>query len=75
MNKIRIPDDISIIGFDNHPVSHISNPALTTVTNDLAKLGEIAAENIFSITENSKPLQFENIIKPIIIERDSVSKL
>ncbi len=36
---LRVPEDISVAGFDNHPLSSLWNPELTTANQDFAGLG------------------------------------
>lgn len=40
---IRIPDDVSVVGFTNEPVSQYIEPALTTVTQPAYEMGQVAA--------------------------------
>ncbi|HHY83498.1 MAG TPA: LacI family transcriptional regulator [Clostridiales bacterium] len=42
--KIRIPDDISFIGFDHFELSDVINPPLTVVEQPTDRLGELAAK-------------------------------
>jgi DNA-binding LacI/PurR family transcriptional regulator len=39
---IRVPEDISVVGFDDHPLSEIWRPGLTTVSQDFDDLGSRA---------------------------------
>jgi DNA-binding LacI/PurR family transcriptional regulator len=43
---LRVPDDVSVVGFDDIPSAGFQNPALTTVRQPLRKMGEIAAETL-----------------------------
>jgi DNA-binding LacI/PurR family transcriptional regulator len=38
----RVPDEVSVIGFDDQPIASLSTPALTTVAQDFAELGRQA---------------------------------
>lgn len=38
----RVPEDVSVIGFDDHPLSHLWTPPLTTVRQDFVRLGQKA---------------------------------
>lgn len=53
-NSIRIPDDISIIGFDNHMLSEHTNPPLTTLRVDFIEMMQKLTENIVSVIEGRK---------------------
>lgn len=39
---VRVPDQISVVGMDDHPLAACSVPSLTTVRLDFARAGEIA---------------------------------
>ena len=43
--EITIPDDISIIGFDNIPISQYYTPALSTISPDYVKLAQEKVES------------------------------
>lgn len=45
---LRCPDDISLVGFDDHPWSAVSNPPLTVVRQPSRHLGQEAARMILS---------------------------
>ncbi|GAB3165019.1 LacI family DNA-binding transcriptional regulator [Myceligenerans halotolerans] len=38
----RVPQDVSVIGFDDHPLAHLWTPSLTTVRQDFVRLGQKA---------------------------------
>ena len=44
--RIRIPQDINVIGFDNIPLCEIVEPSLTTIAQPIGLLGETAARII-----------------------------
>ncbi|PAE26596.1 LacI family DNA-binding transcriptional regulator [Bacillus sp. 7894-2] len=70
---INIPDDISVIGYDNLNLAEMSTPPLTTVGQPLAKMGEAAAEMLFSILETGDTPE-SRIMPHKIIERMSVKE-
>ncbi len=49
---LRVPDDISIVGFNNLLLSEISQPSLTTVNINIFDLGYHAAKNLIEIINN-----------------------
>jgi LacI family transcriptional regulator len=46
---LRIPDDISIVGFDDIPQSAVVRPALTTVNQPLEKMGRVATQMLLDL--------------------------
>jgi LacI family transcriptional regulator len=48
----RIPDDVSIVGFDNIPFAALANPPLTTVGQPIRQLGEQAADLLLRVIEH-----------------------
>ena len=68
---IKIPDDLSIIGYDDTQDAKMSIPPLTTVHQPLYEMGGKAVEMLFSTKE-----AVESIIMPYnIVERDSVKRI
>ncbi|HEY0189248.1 MAG TPA: LacI family DNA-binding transcriptional regulator [Cellulomonas sp.] len=43
---IRVPEDVSVVGFDNSPGTDLSTPGLTTVGQPLAAMGRLAVKSI-----------------------------
>ncbi|OMF63386.1 LacI family transcriptional regulator [Paenibacillus sp. FSL R5-0490] len=70
---INVPDEISVIGYDNLNLAEMSTPPLTTVGQPLAKMGEAAAEMLFSILETGDTPE-SRIMQHKIIERMSVKE-
>jgi LacI family transcriptional regulator len=48
---LRVPQDVSIIGFDNVPESALTDPPLTTVDQSIQQLGEVAANMLIECIE------------------------
>ena len=48
----RIPDDISVVGFDNIPQSALVYPPLTTVQQPLEQMGRVATQMLLGILKN-----------------------
>jgi len=71
--KIRVPEDISIIGFDNIPFSDCTYPPLTTIAQPTYQMGQKAVETLLKLIDKKKikkSVEFETKL----IERDSVSR-
>ena len=50
---LRVPDDISIVGFDDIPEAGYLNPALTTVRQDFHAIGRKAIELVTATLDGS----------------------
>jgi len=65
--NIEIPEKLSVVGFDNVDIAKIASPKLTTVSQNQALLGKIAAEKLINIiegkTETSQFVDFEIIFR------------
>lgn len=71
---IKVPDDLSIIGYDNLPLAEMSIPPLTTVAQPLEEMGEKAASMLFKMLETGETSE-SRIIGHSIVERQSVKKI
>ena len=72
---INVPEDISIIGFDNIKHSQFFIPGLTTINQDIFSKGEKAVDIIINKVSSSEKLQNETIISNVsLVERESVKK-
>lgn len=73
---LRIPEDISIMGYDDFEFSARVDVPLTTVIHPNYQIGKWAAEILFDEIENQKStLPRHTILKPTIVERRSVKCL
>jgi LacI family transcriptional regulator len=67
--NLEVPEDVSIIGFDDIYEAKFNNPALTTIRQPLKKMGSLGVENLLEkIHENPD----ENISKNITVEPELI---
>jgi LacI family transcriptional regulator len=72
----RVPDDISIVTFDEQPYSAYLATPMTTVGQNSAEMGRIAVKLLFSQIESPHQSRKEGILLPTtLIERESVKTL
>ena len=57
---VRVPEDVSVIGFDDLPTSQYFTPALTTLRQPIEEVGAICAESILNLLSGYKPSGREN---------------
>jgi len=73
--NIRVPSELSVIGFDDILMSRYVYPALTTVGQSILQLGETAAELLLRrIACRELPVD-QRIVTPNIVLRESTAPL
>lgn len=74
--NLRIPEDISIVGYDGIPAARYLEPQLTTIKQDTEQIGCVAARRLISMIERPKTTLVEQIIVPgAIVEGKSVTDI
>lgn len=74
--SLSVPDDFSIVGFDNIDLANFVEPKLTTISQDFEQMGYEAARNLITLIENPHDHPRENMVVPVqLIERQTVKKL
>lgn len=68
---LRVPEDVSVVGFDDIPGAAFANPALTTVRQPLLRMGQIAAQTAIERIEGRGTYQTEIAIEPEFVVRES----
>jgi LacI family transcriptional regulator len=71
----KIPEDISIIGFDDIPFSEIVSPRLTTIRVPKKEMGQTAARRIIELIKKPLSAKLKIQICTTFIERDSVKEI
>jgi DNA-binding LacI/PurR family transcriptional regulator len=66
-----VPQDISVVGFDDVPLAIFSDPQLTTIRQPLQRMGQIAAKTLIDQIEQRAEFQPEIVIEPELIVRAS----
>lgn len=70
----RVPEDVSIVSFDNYLFSAIANPPITTMAVDIARMTDTVAECIRQKIETPGLKVGRRLIECQIIPRESVKK-
>jgi LacI family repressor for deo operon, udp, cdd, tsx, nupC, and nupG len=70
---LRLPQDISITGFDDLDVSRYCDPPLTTVAQPAEKIGERSADLLFQLLDEQQPTQTEYVLPIEFIIRQSTA--
>ena len=69
---MRVPEDVSVIGFDDIKAAEFNNPRLTTIRQPLANMGRIAAQCVLNrIHEREKFRKQIIVLEPELVVRES----
>lgn len=73
---LEIPSDISVTGYDGIALAQMIEPKMTTVEQDTARLGQLAAEKLVSLIEEKQQTRIEtHMVKGRLVEGETVRKL
>jgi len=73
--NLKIPDDVSIIGFDDIDLAKYSTPSLTTVRVYKEELGSIGVRTLLQMINGESKTPVTTIVPTRLIERESVKGL
>ncbi len=75
-NNVRVPDEISVIGFDDIDAASFVYPKLTTIRQDKEEMGRLAAELLVDLIENKERTMPQHYVLPTtLIERKTTRPL
>jgi DNA-binding LacI/PurR family transcriptional regulator len=66
-----VPEDVSVVGFDDIPSAAFNSPGLTTVRQPLQRMGQIAAKTVIDQIEGNEEYVPEIAIEPEFVVRAS----
>jgi DNA-binding LacI/PurR family transcriptional regulator len=74
---LRVPEDVSVLGFDDIYAAAFHNPALTTIRQPLFEMGSIAAKFLLERVANGSAgtVPREVSVEPTIIVRQSTARI
>ncbi len=70
-HKLALPDDLTIVGFDDAPFAQLLSPPLTTVSQPIDTMATRAVDMLSEILRGGKP-SYETV-KPRLVVRESAS--
>lgn len=71
---LRVPEDISVTGFDDIALAATSNPPMTTIHQPLAAMGQVAVNLMIDALEGGNPEKRQVFTDLTIVHRDSVAE-
>ncbi|PZR24821.1 MAG: LacI family transcriptional regulator [Citrobacter freundii] len=71
--KIRVPEDIALIGFSNSDLTELTGPSLSIIKQPAFEMGELATDSLLQLIGSKNPVTDFNttILAPQLIIRDS----
>lgn len=71
---VKVPEQISVIGFDDLDIAKYTTPGLTTIKQPISEKGERAVQILIENIENPQMKKVEEVFPVKLIERESVRK-
>lgn len=72
-NKLNVPKDISVVGFDDNPINIHCSVKLTTVAQPLVEMGRIGLEQLSLIAKGKAQLPVKMVLPARLIKGKSIS--
>lgn len=73
---LRVPEDVSALGYDGINLARVISPSLTTYRQDIGELGRTAAARLIELIERPKTALLDRVIVPgELVEGSSVARL
>lgn len=73
--KIKVPGDVSVVGFDDIDAAILSRPTLTTIRVPKEEMGALAVRRLVEIIKEEKTTQQKIIVPVELIKRESTGKV
>jgi LacI family transcriptional regulator len=70
---LRVPEDISVLGFDDIPQAAVVHPALTTVRQPLEQMGRVATQMLLDLLKNPEQAINRMELPTELVIRDSTA--
>lgn len=71
--RLHIPEDLSVVGFDDLPVTQWVSPPMTTIRQPLVDMAEAAAEMVIAIARGEPPAQPRMELSTELVVRESTA--
>lgn len=70
---LQIPDDVSLVGYDDLNVAHLTSPRLTTIRQPAVEVGRKTAERMLELLYGEGNVAKHLLVEPVLVERESGS--
>lgn len=75
MCGVRVPEEVSVMGFDNLEAGKYVHPPLTTIAQDIKKKCDTVGDILFDMIKNKKKLAVSRTLDVELVERQSVKNI
>jgi LacI family transcriptional regulator len=72
---LRVPNDVSVIGFDDIKAAAFNNPRLTTIRQPLSNMGRIAAQCVLNRLHGTERFREQITVEPELVIRESTQAI
>ena len=76
---LRVPQHVSVIGFDDIPTASLTSPSLSTIRQDMSGMGTLAAVHVIAMIKSAGasggPTPSTRLTMPLVVARDSTAPL
>ena len=69
-NGYRVPEDVSVVSYDNTSIARVARPHLTSIDYDYEALGKGLVQTVVDVLEGKKTDQLK-MIEPFLVVRES----
>jgi LacI family transcriptional regulator len=71
---VRVPEELSVVGFDDIPMAAYAIPSLTTVRQPSEQLARLAVDEVLELLGKPTTNSTKRIVQPELIQRDSCAR-
>lgn len=69
---VRVPEDISVVGYDDSNLCEITSPNLSSIRSDVTRMGEMAVRRLMQLIENPGEPHIKILMETNLIRRGSI---
>ncbi|GAA3333016.1 hypothetical protein GCM10020331_095400 [Ectobacillus funiculus] len=71
---LHVPEDLSIVGFDDTILATVCDPPLTTIAQPIQEMGKRVVELLVDEIERPKEIKQRIVLSPKLVVRESTSR-
>ena len=71
----KVPEQISLVGYDNNVFTRYMHPKLTTVNHPIREMGAMATYKLLKDVYGIEPKELKYLFQPEVLARETVSKI